>query len=124
MQDNIINAFTEQAKNFSEPMAKFNALLVDNMEKMTEFQLNTIKSYASISIGQLKKAADVKDADSLKNFSSTQTEVSATVNKKIMEDAKVISEMANDFKTKVEAIWKEARPATAKASDKKAAKTA
>ncbi|MEY8203629.1 MAG: phasin family protein [Bermanella sp.] len=124
MQDNIINAFTEQAKNFSAPMAKFNSLLVSNMEKMTEFQLNTIKSYASISIGQMKGAADVKDADSLRNFSSSQAEVAATVNKKIMEDAKAISEMATDFKTKVEAIWEETRPAAAKANDRKTAKSA
>ncbi len=124
MQENIINAFTEQAKNFSAPLAKFNSLLVDNMEKMTEFQLNTIKSYASISIGQIKNAADVKDAESMKTFSSAQAEVAATVNKKIMEDAKVISEMATDFKTKVEAIWEEARPSTAKANDKKSAKSA
>ncbi|OUR67089.1 phasin family protein [Bermanella sp. 47_1433_sub80_T6] len=124
MQENIINAFTEQAKNFSAPMAKFNSLLVDNMEKMTEFQLNTIKSYASISIGQIKNAADVKDAESMKTFSSSQAEVAATVNKKIMEDAKAISEMANDFKSQVEAIWEEARPSTAKTNDKKAAKTA
>jgi len=124
MQENIINAFTEQAKNFSAPMAKFNSLLVDNMEKMTEFQLNTIKSYASISIGQIKSAADVKDAESMKTFSSSQAEVAATVNKKIMEDAKAISEMANDFKSQVEAIWEEARPSTAKTNDKKTAKTA
>jgi len=124
MQENIINAFTEQAKNFSAPMAKFNSLLVDNMEKMTEFQLNTIKSYASISIGQIKNAADVKDAESMKTFSSSQAEVAATVNKKIMEDAKAISEMANDFKSQVEAIWEEARPSTAKTNDKKTAKTA
>ncbi len=119
-----MNAFTEQAKNFSEPMAKFNTLLVDNMEKMMDFQLNTIKSYASINIGQIKKAADVKDAESLRTFSSAQAEVAATVNKKIMEDAKSISDMANDFKAKVEGIWEEARPTAAKANDKKTAKTA
>ncbi len=124
MQENIMNAFTEQAKSFSEPMAKFNSLLVDNMEKMMDFQLNTIKSYASININQIKKAADVKDAESLRTFSSAQAEVAATVNKKIMEDAKSISDMANDFKAQVEGIWQEARPAAAKASEKKTSKTA
>ncbi len=118
-----MNAFTEQTKNFSEPLAKFNSLLVDSIEKMTEFQLDAIKSYASINIGQIKKVADVKDAESLRTFSSSQTEVAATVNKKIMEDAKQISEMANDFKGKVESIWAESRPTTGKTADKKTAKT-
>ena len=124
MQENIMNAFTEQAKSFSAPLAKFNSLLVDNMEKMTEFQLKTIKSYADLSLGQMKNAADVKDAESLRTFSSAQAEVAATMNKKIMEDAKAISEMATDFKGKIEAIWEESRPTAAKASEKKTGKTA
>ena len=123
MQENIMNAFTEQTKNFSEPLAKFNSLLVDSMEKMTEFQLNAIKSYAAINIGQIKKVEDVKDAESLRTFSTTQSEVAATVNKKIMEDAKQISEMANDFKGKVESIWAESRPTSGKTADKKTAKS-
>ncbi len=123
MQENIMNAFTEQTKNFSEPMAKFNSLLVDSMEKMTEFQLNAIKSYASINLGQMKKVADVKDAESLRTFSTSQTEVTATVNKKIMEDAKQISEMANEFKGQVESIWAESRPNAGKTADKKTAKS-
>ena len=64
MQDNIINAFAEQAKTMYAPLTKFNELMVENMEKMTEFQLNTIKSYAELSIDQMKKAVEVKDVES------------------------------------------------------------
>ena len=91
---------------------------------MTEFQLKTIKSYADLSLGQIKSAVDVKDAESLRTFSSSQAEVAATVNKKIMEDAKAISEMATDFKGKMETIWEESRPTASKPADKKTAKTA
>ena len=124
MQENIMNAFTEQAKSFSAPLAKFNSLMVDNMEKMTEFQLKTIKSYADLSLGQIKGAVDVKDAESLRTFSSSQAEVAASVNKKIMEDAKTISEMATDFKGQMEAIWDESRPTASKPAEKKTSKTA
>lgn len=126
MQENIMNAFTEQAKSFYSPLNKLNSLMVGNMEKMTEFQLNAIKSYADITMSQMKKAVDVKDADSMREFSSAQAEVAGTVNKKIMEDAKALSDIATEFKTQVEAIWEEARPTTAKAAatDKKASKAA
>lgn len=123
MQDNIINAFAEQAKSMYAPLTKLNSLMVDNMEKMTEFQLSTIKSYAELSIDQMKKAVEIKDAESLRNFSSAQAEVASTVNKKIMEDAKVLSDLANDFKGQVEAVWKEATTEAPKA-EKKAAKSA
>jgi phasin family protein len=109
MQENILNAFAEQTKNLYSPMQKFSALFVGNMEKMTEFQLNAIKSYADAGIDQMKKAAEIKDADSMRTFSSSQAEATTELNKKIMEDAKSLSEMAVEFKDQVEAIMEEAR---------------
>ena len=109
MQENILNAFAEQTKNLYSPMQKFSALFVGNMEKMTEFQLNAIKSYADVGIAQMKKAAEIKDADTMRTFSSAQAEATTELNKKIMEDAKVLSEMAVEFKAEVESIMEEAR---------------
>lgn len=123
MQENILNAFTEQAKSLYAPLTKMSSLMVEGLEKMTEFQLNSIKSYSEITMTQMKKAVEIKDADSLRNFSTSQAEVAASVNKKIMEDAKALSELANDFKGQVEAIMEEAKP-TAKTAEKKATKAA
>lgn len=119
MQENFMNAFTEQAKSFYTPLNKLSTLMVDNMEKMTEFQINTIKSYADITMGQMKKAVDVKDAETMRDFSSSQAEAASTINKKIMEDAKTLSDLATDFKSQVETIWEESRPAPGKPADKK-----
>lgn len=123
MQENIMNAFTEQAKSFYSPLNKLSTLMVENMEKMTEFQLESIKSYADITMSQMKKAVDVKDVETLRSFSTSQAEAVSTVNKKIMEDAKSLSDLATDFKEKVEAIWEEAKP-TSKSAEKKATKAA
>ena len=123
MQENILNAFTEQAKTMYEPMAKFNSLFVSNMEKLTEFQLNAIKSYAEMSIDQMKKASEVKDVDSMQSYTAAQAESMSAMNKKIMDDAKALSDMAMEFKTQVEGVTEEARSsAAATASTKPAAK--
>lgn len=121
MQENILNAFAEQTKNLYSPMQKFSALFVGNMEKMTEFQLNAIKSYADAGIDQMKKAAEIKDADSMRSFSSSQAEATTELNKKIMEDAKSLSEMAVEFKGQVEAIMEEARSTATSAASAAAA---
>ncbi|MFC3680816.1 phasin family protein [Bacterioplanoides pacificum] len=126
MQENILNAFAEQAKTMYAPMSKFNTLVVDNMEKMTEFQLNAIKSYADLGLDQMKKASDVKDAESMRAFTASQAEVASSLNKKIMDDAKALSDMAMDFKTQVETLMEEARSsaaATTTTAAKPAAKT-
>ncbi len=113
MQESILNAFTEQAKTMYAPMAKFNSLFVENMEKMTEFQLNAIKSYSEMGLEQMKKAADIKDADSMRSFTATQAESASALNKKIMEDAKALSDIAMDLKTQFETIMEEARSTAA-----------
>lgn len=115
MQDNLLNAFAEQAKNFYAPMSKFNSVFVENMEKMTEFQLEAIKSYADLGMTQMKKAAEIKDAESLREYSSAQAEAASTINKKIMDDAKKLSDMSLTFKKQVETIVEEGR-ATATAA--------
>lgn len=109
MQENILNAFTEQTKSFYAPLSKLNSLFVDNVEKVTELQLNAIKAYAEMGIGQLKKAAEIKDAESIRAFTTAQVEAASTLNKKVMDDAKAFSELAVNFKNQVEAIVEEAR---------------
>jgi len=113
MQDTILNAFNEQAKTMYAPMTKFNSLFVENMEKMTDFQLNAIKSYAEMGLDQMKKASEIQDADSMRTFTAAQAEAASALNKKIMEDAKTFSDMAMDFKTQVETIMEEARTTAA-----------
>jgi phasin family protein len=113
MQENILNAFAEQAKTMYAPMSKFNSLFVENMEKMTEFQLSAIKSYADMGLDQMKKASDVKDADTMRAFTAAQAEVASSLNKKIMDDAKAMSDMAMEFKTQVESLMEEARTSAA-----------
>ena len=115
MQENVINAFAEQAKNMYAPLTKFNQLLVDSMEKMTEFQLESVKSYSEIGLGQLRQAAAVKDLDGLKNYSEAQVAAVSTVNKKIIEDAKVLSDMSTEFKQQVEKIFQQSTAAAQKA---------
>lgn len=114
MQDNVINAFNDQAKAMYTPMAKFNSLLVESMEKMTEFQLNTIKSYAEIGLGQMKNAVTIQDAEGLRQFTASQAEATSIINKKILEDAKVMSDMAADFRNKIEDVMAQTRQAAEK----------
>jgi phasin family protein len=86
------------------------------MEKMTEFQLNTIKSYAEIGLGQMKNAANIQDAEGMRQFTAAQAEATSIVNKKILEDAKVMSDMAADFRNKIEDVMAQTRQTAEKAT--------
>lgn len=127
MQENILNAFAEQAKSLYAPLTKFNGIYVENIEKITELQLNALKTYAEFGIDQLKKAAEIRDVEDARAFTASQAEAASTLNKKILDDAKAFSEIANSFKEQVESVVTEARNAAtdgAKAEAKPAAKKA
>lgn len=109
MQENLLNAFAEQAKSLYAPFSKFNGMFVENVEKITELQLNALKSYAEMGVEQLKKASEIKDADTARAFTAAQAEAATALNKKILEDAKAFSEIATAFKEQVEDVIAEAR---------------
>ncbi|MBB1487025.1 phasin family protein [Oceanospirillum sediminis] len=109
MQDKIMNAFADQTKNMYAPMRKLNTLMVENMEKMTDFQIEAMKSYSKMGVNQLKNAAEVKDADSVRDFTASQAELMSTLSKKVLEDAKSMADMTMEFKQEVEKIVEEAR---------------
>lgn len=129
MQEKMMNAFTEQTKNMYNPMRKINALLVENMEKMTDFQLEALKAYSQMGLNQMKQATKVKDADGVRDYSTSQAEMLGSLSKKVLEDAKTMADMSMAFKAEVEGIIEETRAqafnkAGDKAADDKTAKPA
>lgn len=127
MQENIFNAFAEQAKSLYAPLTKFNGVFVENIEKITELQLNALRTYAEFGIDQLKKAAEIRDAEDARAFTASQAEAASALNKKILDDAKAFSEIANSFKEQVENVVAETRTAateSTKTEAKPAAKKA
>ena len=42
MQENILNAFAEQAKRCTRLCRSSTVLFVENMEKLTEYQINAV----------------------------------------------------------------------------------
>ncbi|MFG1489084.1 phasin family protein [Oceanospirillum sp. HFRX-1_2] len=109
MQDKIMNAFAEQTKNMYAPMRKMNALMVENMEKMTDFQIEALKSYSKMGVNQLKNATEIKDAESVRDFTASQAELMSTLSKKVLEDAKSMADMTMEFKQEIEKIVEESR---------------
>lgn len=125
MQDKVMSAFSEQTKNMYNPMRKINALLVENMEKMTDFQLEALKAYSHMGLTQMKQATEVKDADSVRDYSTAQAEMMSTLSKKVLEDAKTMADMSMEFKAEIEKIMEESRAqAFNKAAEGKATKSA
>jgi phasin family protein len=110
----IVNLFSkalETPQALPEPLIKANKLFIDNMESILAFQMHALKSYMGISINQIRAAAEITDLNSLQDFYQRQAEIAQTVQRKLMNDARIMSGMAVRLKTEMDALtettWQE-----------------
>ena len=99
MQDNMMDAFNAQTKQMFEPMRKINSLMLNNMEKMTQYQLEAMKRYSQMGTERIRSATEIQDAESLRDFGTKQAEMMNELSQQMQEDARVMSEMSLQFKS-------------------------
>ena len=95
MQDNMMDAFNAQTKQMFEPMRKINSLMLNNMEKMTQYQLEAMKRYSQMGTERIRSATEIQDAESLRDFGTKQAEMMNELSQQMQEDARVMSEMSS-----------------------------
>lgn len=87
-----------------EPVLKANRLFIENVEKILIFQMNSLKIYFNIGINQLRAAAEITDLESLQDFCKRQAEIAQTVQCKLLNDARIMANMAARFKTEMDSL--------------------
>ncbi|MCB1824966.1 MAG: phasin family protein [Candidatus Competibacteraceae bacterium] len=105
----VIDLFSkalETPQSLPEPLVKANKLMVENIEKMMLFQMNSLKTYLDIGINQMRAAAEINDVKSLQSFYKRQTDIAQTVQQKILNDARLMSDLAARFKTEMDGLTK------------------
>ncbi|KPQ24148.1 phasin family protein [Halomonas sp. HL-93] len=108
MQDKMMDAFNAQTRQMFEPMRKINSLMLNNMEKMTQYQLEAMKRYSQMGTERIRNATDVQDAESLRDFGTQQAAMMNELSQQMQEDARVMSEMSLEFKAEMEKLFGEA----------------
>ncbi|MGM0543429.1 MAG: phasin family protein [Pseudomonadota bacterium] len=108
MQDKMMDAFNAQTRQMFEPMRKINSLMLNNMEKMTQYQLEAMKRYSQMGTERIRSATDVEDAESLRDFGAQQAAMMNELSQQMQEDARVMSEMSLEFKAEMEKLFGEA----------------
>ncbi len=107
----VIDLFSKALENpqsLPEPLVKINKLMVENIEKMMVFQMNSVKAYMDIGINQMRAAAEINDVKSWQDFYKRQSEIAQTVQQKMMHDAKTMTDLATRFKTEMDGLTKTA----------------
>ena len=101
----VIDLFSKTLKNPSilpNPWVKANKLFAENLEKMMKFQMNALKSYLDIGLNQMRAAAEITDMHSFQDFCKRQAQIAQTVQYKMLNDVKALSDMNAGFKSEMD----------------------
>lgn len=104
MYEKLLSQLTEQSQKFAMPVNEITTLTVGYIEKLSQFQVNAVKSYTDLGMDQLKNAAEIKDAESLQAFIQKQKDVASSVSQKIAEDAQTLAKMGEVFATDIQSL--------------------
>ncbi|PID42362.1 MAG: phasin family protein [Gammaproteobacteria bacterium] len=118
MSDNLLGNIPDQAKNAFDSMNKINQVIVANLQKVAEFQMNAVKSYAELTMNQVKTISDVRDVDSLKALGTGQAAFVNDLTQKIMDDFKALNGIGVEFKDEVEKVINEAKDGATESAEK------
>lgn len=103
----VIDLFSKTLKNPSilpNPWVKANKLFAENLEKMLKFQINALRSYLDISLNQMRAAAEITDMQSFQDFCKRQAQIAQTVQYKMLNDVKALSDMNARFKSEIDTL--------------------
>ena len=96
--NNMKDKFAEVGYSFAEPVFKTNKTAVAQVEKLVSFQMSTLSSYVDFTVERMKAAADVTSTDEFQSFMNDQMEAAAYLRKKMLDDAKALTEIMVGFR--------------------------
>jgi phasin family protein len=107
MSNDAMAKMSEQYQNLLAPVIKANKLSAANLEALVSFQMNTLQSYVDMAINRMKAAADISDPTSLQAFMTSQAEAIASLQQKLVDDAKTLGDLTARFKVEFDKLVQE-----------------
>ena len=107
MSNDKLAPVLEQSQALLAPVVKTNKLAVAQLEKLVAFQKNALPSYVDLGLERLKAAATVDSPQSLQDFLTGQVEAVTTLRQKLIDDAKVLTELSAGFQAEISELAKE-----------------
>ncbi|WP_181919194.1 phasin family protein [Alkalilimnicola ehrlichii] len=106
-QTQTVREFNQQMDRMVLPAQRVGALMMNNIERMAQFQLNTMQAYSHIAFRQWRDALEIRDQQSLREFFGKQSECMREVGKKMAEDTEVLASIGQEFARQAQHVAEE-----------------
>ncbi len=112
MNQEFLKSLTEQTKHIFAPLQRYNQAMIENMEKVAEYQLSTLKNYSDMGLNQLKMVAQIDEKADISEIGSRQIAWLNSLSKTILDDAQRMAELGSEIKDSIEGIMRESMQTT------------
>lgn len=89
---------------FVGPVRQFQAVFVDNAEKMAHFQFEAARGYAEIGLQNVRNGLSVRDAGEFQNYVSAQQDVLKNVVERLQNDTQTVVGLQQEFGQQVQRL--------------------
>ncbi len=97
--ESMFNSMSQQATDAYEKMTKVSQAMWESGQKLSEFQVNALRSYAEMSAEQAKLFMNIHDLESLKDFTTSQASYLSELGQKILRDSKEAMEISAEIRS-------------------------
>ena len=104
MWNSLISSVTEQGRSFNQSAVEFNQLVLRQVEKLAQVQLDSFNAYASLNLKQLQAASKLADVEQAKAFVTNQTDYLKAVQTRVQEDTTKLTQLAEESRKELQSF--------------------
>ena len=102
----LMSSIKEGYASWLSSVSEINAMTIEQLEKITDKQMDSVKQYSAIGIQQLKGAQNIQGLGDVKAFAGESVTITGTLAKKMMEDGQGMAAMGNEYRAQLMAVMK------------------
>lgn len=123
MWNTLFSSMTEQGRSINQSVVEFNQLVLRQVEKVAQAQVESFNAYANLNLKQLQAATKLADLEQVKGFVGQQTDYLKAVQNRAQEDLTKLTQLSEESRKELTGFFTE-RFNSATAEVSKAAKKA
>jgi phasin family protein len=99
--DSNHKGFLDMSNDMFKKASRLNEILLEQLGKAAEMQMNAFQRYSEMALGQAKKASEVRDLDGFQSLASEQSETLKALNDQFTADMKAWQDYSSEARNKI-----------------------
>lgn len=104
MREDTVKEMNAQLDRISAPGQRMMALMLNNAERLADFQMEALQKYSHLAFVQLRDMLEVRDPHSLQGYLEKQNRYASEYSRYLSEDAENLANIGRDFSSQAQKV--------------------